>query len=168
MKECSKRSRWERKVQTEETSCAEAQLHESNWGSLDAAKVSPACATHRHSLGGLNSPKGSWRATPWALGKTGLQCGLEQSDWEEPGKGRRHHLQREIKRETAFQTLPAPQACGHPLWSPETSPAARMTQDIRLPRLQAEGRRDSPEKQKGEALMGTLCGKLLSAMSFSL
>ena len=66
---------------------------------------------------------------------------------------------REILKEKLLSRksqLPRPVVtlCGH-----QPSSVARVTQDIRLPRLQAEGRRDSPEKQKREALVGTVCGK---------
>lgn len=62
--------------------------------------------------------------------------------------------------------LPRPMVtlCGH-----QPSAAARATQDLCLLGPPAEDRRDSPEKCNGGGhWWGALCGKLLSAMSFSL
>ena len=79
---------------------------------------------------------------------------------------------RTTSRETLKEKLPSRQPqlprpvvtlCGH-----QPSAAARVTQDLCLPGPPAEGRRDSPEKRNKEALVGALCGKLLSATSFSL
>lgn len=61
--------------------------------------------------------------------------------------------------------LPGPVVtlCGY-----QPSTAAGVTQGIRLPRLQAGGRRDSPAPRKREAWVGTPRGKLLSAASSAL
>ena len=145
-KECSKQSRWERSLDRK-ASCAKAQTYEGSWCSLGGAKLSPPWATHR------GSPRKGACVPLHRLGET------EQSGRE--GRGRadgttsREKLKEKLLPRQPRLPRPAVALCGY-----QPSTAARVNQDIRLPRLQAEGRGTPLKHERGRLGWGPRVGGL--------
>lgn len=114
--------------------------------------MSPPWATHRGSRAGLSPRKGA--CVPLhGLGET------EQSDRE--GRGRadgttsRERLKEKLLSRQPRLPGPAVALCGY-----QPSTAARVNQDIRLPRLQAEGRGTPLKHERGKLGWGPRVGGL--------